>query len=112
MIMKVALTTIAAAALCAPAMTPAAATSSPSVGNVAYSVPASFGDFALTGKHGNKGCHSLLLSVCDNTVQNSIQACNNNFGNNIGFGLLGGHGSAKGGNNKGSCSQSTKSKKH
>jgi hypothetical protein len=108
MIMKVALATAAAAALCAPAMTPAAATSGPAVGNVAYSVPASFGDFAVPTHKNKKKCNGAI-NVCGNTVQAPVQACNNNVLNNIGLGLLGGRGSAKGGNNNGKCSQKTSS---
>lgn len=107
MMIKVAFATVAAAALCAPAMAPATA-AAPSVGNVAYSVPASFGGSAVLDK--KKKCKSGgLVNVSCNTVQVPVQACNNNILNNIGIGILG-HGSAKGGNSKGKCSQKTKSK--
>ena len=113
MIMKFALTTVAAAALCVPAIAPAAAAapSQAAVANVAYSVPASFGDLVLPSKkHHNKNCNSLLANVCNNSVQVPIQACGNNVANNIGLGLLGGKGSAKGGNNNRKCRQHTSSK--
>ena len=98
MMMKEAFATVAAAALCAPAMAPATAASGPAVSNVAFSVPM---------KHGNGNCHSLLLNVCNNKVQAPVQACGNNVLNNIGIGIFG-RGSASGGNNHSKCSQKTK----
>lgn len=100
MIMKVAFATVAAAALCAPAMAPAT-TSAPAVGNVAFSVP-------MKHHHHNNNC-SGGINVCGNSVQVPVQACGNNIGNNIGIGILG-RGSAKGGNNNSKCSQKTSSK--
>jgi hypothetical protein len=97
MMIKVAFATVAAAALCAPAMAPATAASGPAVSNVAFSVPM-------------KSCHSLLLNVCDNSVQVPVQACGTNVASGIGLGILGGKGSAKGGNNDSKCKQTTKSK--
>jgi hypothetical protein len=47
-----------------------------------------------------------LISIDDNAVQIPVQACNNNIVNNIGLGILG-RGTAKGGNAKGKCKQST-----
>lgn len=102
MMLKVALTTLAAAALSVPAMAPATTTASPAVANAAFSVPM---------RHNNNNCHSILLNVCSNTVQVPVQACGNNIGNNIGLGILG-RGSAKGGNNNSKCKQTTKSKHH
>lgn len=108
MMIKVAFATIAAAALCAPAIASAPAASGPAVANVAYSVPASFGDSALPMK--KKKCKSGgFVNVSCNTVQVPIQACNNNIVNNLGIGILG-RGSSKGGNNNGSCSQNTSSR--
>jgi len=88
-------------------MAPAAATSGPAVGNVAYSVPASFGDLALPSKNHKKKCNGGI-NVCNNTVQIPIQVCGNTVGNNNGIGIFG-IGSATGGNNKSKCSQSTSS---
>lgn len=110
MITKLALTTVAAAALCVPAMAPAvSAGPSGAVANVAYSVPASFGDLALPSKkkHHDDDCNGGI-NVCGNSVQAPVQACGNNILNNISIGILG-RASSKGGNNSSKCSQKTSS---
>jgi len=105
MIMKAALTTVAAAALCVPAMAPGAATSDAAVANVAYVSPASFADLAFPMK---KKCKSGgLINVSCNTVQVPVQACNNNVLNNIVIGIGSKNQSAKS-KNSGSCHQKNK----
>jgi hypothetical protein len=101
MMIKVAFATVAAAALCAPAMAPATTTSAPTVSNVAFSVP-------MKHHHHNNGNCNGGINVCGNSVQVPIQACNNNILSNNGIGILG-IGKSSGGSNKGKCSQNTSS---
>lgn len=106
MIMKAALTTVAAAALCLPVMAPGAASSEASVANVAYVSPASFADLAFPMR---KKCRSAgLVNVSCNTVQVPIQACNNNVLSNINIGILSKNQSSKS-KNSGDCKQKNSS---